>query len=109
MTDAPKQPAPRTLERMAHDQKIADAARGQRCYTRRQVLAILQLERRTFERMHKAGALPFVEELQPSLPNNKRYRADLLDRYVSGEYGTSRLLSAHKRGRPKAAQHEAGA
>jgi hypothetical protein len=74
------------------------------------VLALLQLEPRTFERACEAGELAgIVEELQPSLPNNKRYRADLLDRYLSGETGTSRLLSAHKRGRPRAAHHEAGA
>jgi len=103
MSDAPDDPqqsepiTPRALARMASNRAIAEAARGQRCYTRRQVIALLQLERRTFERLRKAGALPYVVELQPVIPNNKRYRADVLDRYLSGDYGTSQLLSAHKR------------
>jgi hypothetical protein len=101
--------AERDAARAERDRKIADGARGSRAYTRRQVIALLQLEWRTFERLHAAGALPYVEELQPSPPNNKRYRADLLDRYLSGEWGTSRLLSAHKRGRPRTTHHEAGA
>lgn len=76
-----------------------------KCYTRQQVLDLLHLKRRTFERKRKAGELPFVEELQPALKNHKLYRADLLDRYLSGDWGQSHYLSAHKKGAP----HGAGA
>jgi hypothetical protein len=58
-----------------------------KCYTRQQVLDLLHLKRRTFERLHAAGQLPYVQELQPGLPNHKLYRADLLDQYLAGEWG----------------------
>ena len=72
-----------------------------KCYTRRQVIDLLHLKDRTFERMKKAGELPMVEELLPVLRRHKLYRADLLDRYLAGEWGQSRFLSSHKRGAPR--------
>jgi hypothetical protein len=69
-----------------------------RCYSRKQVIELLHLNNaRTFERLKKAGRLPFVEEVQPVIPNHKLYRADLIDQYLSGEWGASRYLTAHKR------------
>lgn len=68
-----------------------------KCYTRKQVLDLLHYKARTFERKVRAGELPYVEVLQPSAKNHKLYRADLIDRYLAGEYGQSQYLNAHKR------------
>jgi hypothetical protein len=70
-----------------------------RCYSRAEVIELLHLKPRTFDRLKAKGALPFVEEVKPSMgPKHKLYRADLLDRYLAGEWGTSRYLSKHKKG-----------
>ena len=58
-----------------------------RCYTVEDVCHKLQLSRRTFTRQRKAGALPFLEELRPRIGRRPRYRADLVDRYLAGEWG----------------------
>lgn len=58
-----------------------------RCYTAAEVRAQLRLSRTTFTRMKKAGALPFLEELRPRLGRVARYRADLVDRYLAGQWG----------------------
>jgi hypothetical protein len=75
-----------------------------RVYSRAEVIELLHLKPRTFDRLKARGALPFVEEIKPVLGRNKLYRADLLDRYLSGEWGASRYLSAHKRGAPREAR-----
>lgn len=58
------------------------------CYTVAEVLERLQMTERTFQRLRKAGALPFLEELRPRLGRRPRYRADLIDRYLDGRWGT---------------------
>jgi hypothetical protein len=68
-----------------------------RCYTVPEVLAKLQMAPRTFMRLKRAGALPFLEELKPRLGRRVRYRADLVDRYLRGEWGQSVLLASHRR------------
>lgn len=56
------------------------------CYTVAEVLERLQMTERTFQRLRKAGKLPFLEELRPRLGRKARYRADLIDRYLEGRW-----------------------
>jgi len=65
-------------------------SRQSRCYTTQQLLDILQMPKRTFFTLRKAGQLPFVEELRPRVGRVARYRADLIDRYLSGQWGGPR-------------------
>jgi hypothetical protein len=68
-----------------------------RCYTTRQVLEVLQLPRRSFSHLKRHGKLPFVEELQPRIGRVARYRADLIDRYLDGQWGGPRAFRPTKR------------
>ncbi len=68
-----------------------------RCYTVPQVLALLQLKISSFTHLKKTGQLPFLEELQPRIGKRVRYRADLVDRYLAGQWGQSRTFSSHRR------------
>jgi hypothetical protein len=72
---------------------------GPRCYTVHQLLGVelLNMPRRTFFTLKKAGRLPFLEELKPRLGRRIRYRADLVDRYLAGQWGQSRSLASHRR------------
>ena len=58
-----------------------------RCYTLPEVLSKLQMAKTTFKTLRRAGRLPFLEELRPRLGRRVRYRADLIDQYLSGEWG----------------------
>lgn len=68
-----------------------------RCYTVAQLLEILALPRRTFFTLKKAGRLPFLEELKPRIGRRARFRADLVDRYLAGQWGQSRSFASHRR------------
>jgi hypothetical protein len=68
-----------------------------RCYTVAQLLDVLLLTPRTFFRRRQAGDLPFLEELHPRIGRSPRYRADLVDRYLAGQWGQSRLLASHRK------------
>ena len=68
-----------------------------RCYTVAQLLELLQLGRRTFFTLKKAGQLPFLEELKPRLGRRARYRADLVDRYLAGEWRQPRSFASHRK------------
>jgi len=68
-----------------------------RCYTVEQLLEKLQLPRRTFFTLKKAGKLPFLEELSPRLGRRARYRADLVDRYLAGQWGHPRSFASRRR------------
>ena len=57
-----------------------------RCYTLPEVLDKLQLPRRSFFELRKAGRLPCIEELRPRLGRRLRFRADLVDRYLAGQH-----------------------
>ena len=57
-----------------------------RCYTVPDLLEKLQMPLATFKGLKKAGKLPFLEELRPRLGRRARYRADLVDRYLRGEW-----------------------
>jgi len=66
-----------------------------RCYTLPEVLARLQMAKTTFNRLKRMGQLPFLEELRPRLGRRVRYRADLIDRYLRGEWPS--VVLAHRR------------
>lgn len=68
-----------------------------RCYTLPQVLELVQIPRRTFYTLRNAGKLPFLEELKPRVGRRVRYRADLVDRYLAGQWGQPRSFSTHRR------------
>jgi predicted DNA-binding transcriptional regulator AlpA len=57
-----------------------------RCYTTAQVLARLEMNRRTFFELKRRGRLPFLEELRPRLGRIVRYRADRIDQYLAGKF-----------------------
>jgi hypothetical protein len=63
-----------------------------RCYTQEQICDLLQMPLTTFRTLRRTGRLPFLEELQPRLGKHHRYRADLVDRYLAGQWGQPRLL-----------------
>jgi len=63
-----------------------------RSYTVAEICDALRLNKRTFFRLRAKGELPFLEELQPRLGRLVRYRADLVDRYLAGQWGRSRFF-----------------
>lgn len=68
-----------------------------RCYTVPQLLQLLQIPRATFFQLKKTHGLPFLEELKPRLGRSARYRADLVDRYLAGEWGRPRSFASHRK------------
>lgn len=70
-----------------------------RCYTVAQLLGVdlLNMPRRTFFTLKKAGRLPFLEELKPRIGRRLRYRADLVDRYLAGQWGQPRSFASHRK------------
>ena len=66
-----------------------------RCYTVPDLLGKLQMTKRTFRRLRAAGEMPFLEEILPRLGRSVRYRADLVDRYLAGQWGQSRFFRRH--------------
>jgi len=68
-----------------------------RCYTVAQLLTVLQLPKTTFFALKRAGQLPFLEELKPRIGRRARYRADLVDRYLSGMWNQPRSFSSHRK------------
>lgn len=64
-----------------------------RCYTRAQVMEKLQIPRRTFYALKKAGGLPMLEELRPRIGRTARYRADLVDRDLDGRLSPVRAFT----------------
>jgi len=69
--------------------------RSHRAYTVAQLLDALELPRSTFFHLRAKGELPFLEELTPRLGRVVRYRADLVDRYLAGQWGQSRSFRSH--------------
>lgn len=68
-----------------------------RCYTVVELLAKLQMAKTTFNKLRKAGKLPFLEELRPRLGRHARYRADLVDRYLRGEWNQPGAFGLRRR------------
>jgi hypothetical protein len=65
------------------------------CYTAREIQQRHKMSRTTFNDLKRAGKLPFLEELKPRLGGVIRYRADLVERYLAGQWGQPRLLRRH--------------
>lgn len=59
------------------------------CYSAAQIIALLNISPRSFFEWKRRGELPFVEELRPRLGRSVRYRADLIERYLRGEWSGS--------------------
>jgi excisionase family DNA binding protein len=72
---------------------------GPRCYTVAQLLGVdlLNMSRSTFFELKKAGELPYLEEIKPRSGRRLRFRADLVDRYLAGQWGQSRSFASHRR------------
>jgi hypothetical protein len=71
-----------------------------RCYTIAEVRAHLHVSERTFRSLWKAGRYPFLEEVLPRFGRRIRFRADLIDRYVSGQW-RSTAAPLHVAGRSR--------
>lgn len=63
-----------------------------RCYTLDEVCARLKMPKRTFARLRAQGRLPCLEELRPRLGRRIRYRADLIDAYLRGDWAQPRAF-----------------
>lgn len=61
-----------------------------RCYTIAEICARTKIPRRSFNRLRAAGKLPYLEELLPRSGRKPRYRADLVDRYLAGQFYSRR-------------------
>lgn len=57
-----------------------------RCYTGKEIREVLRMSRTTFFDLKRRGGLPFLNEVRPRLGRVIRYRADLVDRYLAGEW-----------------------
>jgi len=68
-----------------------------RFYTLPQLLDQLELSVSTFNDLRRGGRLPFVEELLPRLGRHARYRRDLVDRYLAGQWNQPRALLGRRR------------
>ena len=68
-----------------------------RCYTVAAICAKLSMSVRTFRRLRADGQLPFLEEIRPRAGRVLRFRADLVDRYLSNQWTQPRLLAAARR------------
>ena len=69
---------------------------GPRCYTVPQLLERLDMSRSTFFALKAAGKLPYLEELKPRCGRRLRFRADLVDRYLAGQWGQPRSFASHR-------------
>ncbi len=68
-----------------------------RAYTRKDVCERLNIPRRSFYHHLRNGQLPMVEELKPRIGRIVRYRADLVDRWVAGQWDQPRSFASHRR------------
>jgi hypothetical protein len=73
-----------------------DGVRVRRCYTVTQFCEAASIPRSSFYRLKRTGQFPFLEELKPRIGRVMRYRADLIDRYLAGQWGESRFLAKAK-------------
>jgi len=72
--------------------EVSVALIPKRCYLIPQLLPMLQLSRRAFYSLLAQGKLPMLEELQPRIGGRRRYRADLVDRYLAGQWQTPKAF-----------------
>lgn len=71
--------------------------RTHRVYTVTEICGFLKCSRRTFFELRLKGQLPWCQELKPRAGRLIRYRADLVDRYLAGQWHTSRFFASHVR------------
>ena len=63
-----------------------------RFYTVPDLLDLLDLPASTFKDLRRRGRLPFLEELLPRIGKHPRYRRDLVDRYLAGQWPQPRIV-----------------
>lgn len=68
-----------------------------RALTITDVCAALNIPKRSFFHLRRAGQLPMCQELKPRIGRVVRYRADVIDRWLAGEWGQPRSFSSHRR------------
>jgi hypothetical protein len=56
------------------------------CYTAQEIQQRLKMSRASFTKLKREGKLPFLEEIKPRLGRVIRYRADLVETYLRGEW-----------------------
>lgn len=71
---------------------------GPECYSLATVLDKLQMPRATFFKLRKRGLIPCLEECRPRLGRRVRYRADLIDRWLAGQWQTLRAQQTRRVG-----------
>ena len=71
---------------------------AKRFYTVPQLLELLELPLSTFKTLKATGRLPFLEELRPRLGKHARYRRDLVDRYLAGQWNQPRVSFGRRTG-----------
>lgn len=75
--------------------------RSYRVYMVAQLLSpeFLNMSQRTFSRLKHLGQLPFLVEIEPRAGRKVRYRADLVDRYLAGQWQQPRAFQGASHGR----------
>lgn len=68
-----------------------------RCYRKADLLQLLQMSERTFERLRRDGRLPFLDELRPRLGRVIRYRCEPVDRYLANQATAPRAFALARR------------
>lgn len=68
-----------------------------RALTIAQVCEALNIPRRSFFHLRRTGQLPMLAELKPRIGRIVRYRADLVDQYLTGQWGQPRSFASHRR------------
>jgi excisionase family DNA binding protein len=68
-----------------------------RALTTQEVCELLNIPKRSFYHLRKTGALPMVEELKPRIGRIARFRADLIERYLEGQWGQPRSFASHRK------------
>ena len=58
-------------------------------YTVKDICRLLQISQASFFALKQAGRLPYLEELQPKTGRKLRFRKDLVDRYLAGQWQRS--------------------
>lgn len=70
---------------------------AKRAYTIAQFCEAAEIPRRSFFHLRRTGQLPFLEELKPRIGRVVRYRADLIDRYLDGQWSAPRSFGKASR------------
>lgn len=85
------QPLATTSEQPQRRAHVVHRAADAGAYTITKVLERIDMARSTFYRLRDLGELPFIEEVRPRLGKRPRYRADLVEQYVSNQFNRNPL------------------